>query len=286
MIQPLISVIVPVYNGEKYIEPCLRSILQQTYRTLEVIVVDDGSTDHTADCISSLRSDSRLTLVRQNNQGSAAARNRGLEICHGELVSFIDADDWIDVDFYSKLVSALVEQKGNIAMCNIIAEDGKYICNHLSQIVEGEDILYELLNRQIPHRVMNKIYERSVLESIRFSKGRNMFEDGPWTAKVMAQCHRLICIHQAAYHYRLSENSLSRKKDYTDEERAEFWANKLERDQIILAHLHTESYLQKGRQKLEEHLKEAFQESNCITYHGLADTIQRLSDAYGIIVSR
>ena len=105
MSEPLISVIVPVYNAEKYIEKCVASIRAQTYRNLEIILVDDGSCDRSGElCEAFALEDSRIVVIRKENGGVASARNAGLDAMHGDYVGFVDADDWIDPEMYEVLL--------------------------------------------------------------------------------------------------------------------------------------------------------------------------------------
>lgn len=106
---PLISVIVPIYQVEAYLEECLDSILNQTYRQLEIILIDDGSTDRCGDiCDRYASQDSRIKVIHQTNQGLSAARNAGMDMATGEFISFIDSDDYIDPHFYEKMVQGFL----------------------------------------------------------------------------------------------------------------------------------------------------------------------------------
>jgi glycosyltransferase involved in cell wall biosynthesis len=113
-----ISVIVPAYNVETYIGKCLDSILSQTYRDLEVIVIDDGSTDNTSNIIAHYAGDSRLKYVEQKNSGVSAARNAGISAATGDYLAFVDSDDYLEPDMYKKLLAALIESQADIAVCN------------------------------------------------------------------------------------------------------------------------------------------------------------------------
>ena len=108
--RPLISVIVPIYGVEKYLEQCLDSILNQTYRQLEIILIDDGSTDRCGEiCDRYASRDSRIKVIHQTNQGLSAARNVGMDMATGEYISFIDSDDYIDLHFYEKMVQGFLD---------------------------------------------------------------------------------------------------------------------------------------------------------------------------------
>ena len=114
----LISVIIPVYNVEKYIRECLDSIVNQTYKNLQIILVDDGSTDNSGKiCDEFAKKDSRITVVHQENQGAGAAKNTGLELIEGEYFSIIDSDDYIDLSMYEKMVSLMKQYDSVFVQC-------------------------------------------------------------------------------------------------------------------------------------------------------------------------
>ena len=128
MINKKVSIIVPVYNSEKTILRCLDSILNQTYKNIEIIIVDDGSTDNSYNLIKSrLNNDHRIKLIKKENTGVSDSRNNGLEITTGEYVTFIDSDDWIELNLIEKMVEVLEKENVDIVCCNYYLnyEDGK-----------------------------------------------------------------------------------------------------------------------------------------------------------------
>lgn len=119
MQQELISVIIPCYNLAGYIKKCMDSILNQTYQNLEVIAIDDGSTDKTPEILAEYAAkDKRVVLKRQANTGAGSASNLGIEIAHGQFLAFVDNDDWIEPDMYEKLHQALITTHADMAVCN------------------------------------------------------------------------------------------------------------------------------------------------------------------------
>ena len=115
---PLISIIIPVYNVNEYLEKCLCSVCGQTYKNLEIIVVDDGSTDGSGEiCDMFAETDSRIKVIHQVNKGQSCARNEGLTIARGEYIGFVDSDDWIDPDMYEFLYHLLVDNDADISVC-------------------------------------------------------------------------------------------------------------------------------------------------------------------------
>lgn len=128
MNSPKISVIIPVYNAEQYIAKCIRSVLEQTYTNLEIIVVDDGSSDESYKICSDLAlNDSRIKFISQTNQGPSSARNTGLYIADGDYVTFVDADDWLEINAYETAVESIIKNKAEIVIWgyNSCSEEGK-----------------------------------------------------------------------------------------------------------------------------------------------------------------
>ena len=118
---PVISVIIPVYNAEKYLEKCLNSVIKQTLKDIEIICINDGSTDGSLNILQKYsEKDKRFIIIDQKNSGQSVARNKGLSVAKGEFIGFVDSDDWIDDDFYEKLYDAAIEYKADIAAGNIL----------------------------------------------------------------------------------------------------------------------------------------------------------------------
>ena len=116
----LISVIVPVYNVEKYLDKCIQSILGQTYSNIELLLIDDGSTDSSgAICDKYVTQDSRVRVFHKSNEGVSAARNWGLDNAKGEWIAFVDADDWIDSDMYERMYNAAVQNQTDMVSCDL-----------------------------------------------------------------------------------------------------------------------------------------------------------------------
>lgn len=119
-----LSIIIPVFNVEKYVQTCLDSVIEQSFRDFEVIVVDDGSTDGSpAICDAAAKQDGRICVIHQQNGGLSAARNAGLDIARGEWIGFLDSDDFIMPDMYEKLMDAAEKARADIAVCNYLRVD-------------------------------------------------------------------------------------------------------------------------------------------------------------------
>lgn len=144
----MISVIVPVYNVKPYLEKCVDSIRNQTYQNLEIILIDDGSTDGSgALCEEYAKIDSRVVALHQKNAGQGAARNYGLEKAHGEWIGFVDADDWIDRNYYEKLVQAAETAGADMACCDRRVYDEQGNLTYEAKIVSGGCLRFTILRR-------------------------------------------------------------------------------------------------------------------------------------------
>ena len=122
-----ISVIIPVYNVEKFLPQCLNSIIHQTYKNLEIIIVDDGSTDHSCDIYEKFaKHDKRIKIIKQKNKGVSAARNNGLSHATGDYVHFMDSDDYIDLDYYEKMITANKNIAADIIASGVVSQNGSF----------------------------------------------------------------------------------------------------------------------------------------------------------------
>ena len=218
---PLISVIVPIYQVEAYLEECLDSILNQTYRQLEIILIDDGSPDRCGEiCDRYASQDSRIKVIHQTNQGLSAARNAGMDMATGEYISFIDSDDYIAPHFYEKLLEGFKEHpEAKVTACQVFKnEDGKItplICNRRHQFPTIHTSLWcqDAILGKTYVNVWNKLYQAELLKEIRFCKGR-IVEDVLFMYDFLP-----ICINQQAlllllpdylYYYRIRQGSICR----------------------------------------------------------------------------
>ena len=209
-----ISVIVPVYNVEEYLPRCLESILGQTYRDLQVILVDDGSTDGSSRlCAEFAERDPRIECIRISNSGVSAARNRGLEAAKGRWIGFVDADDYIEAGFYETLVTHLTHSDKQIVCCGVRAEDteGNRIERFKGrrfpageQDFDRDDALLRYLNpdtRILYWAVWNKLYSAELLKGIAFENGRVIAEDFDFTLRCFLRSDGLRYIPDELYHY-------------------------------------------------------------------------------------
>jgi len=224
-----ISVIVPVYNVEKYISKCVESIINQTYRNLEIILINDGSTDKSGDiCEYFSKKDDRIILVHQNNQGLSMARNNGLDIASGDYISFIDSDDWIETDMFELLYNNCLNYNADISMCNfryvdeqnqiVLDYESKFTINENNAVVEavmeGESKIIFYLNYNTYSVVAwNKLYKINLFTDIRFPRGK-VFEDVFVTHKLIDKANKVVVSPDYKYYY-LSRNESITKKPFT-----------------------------------------------------------------------
>lgn len=205
----LISVIVPVYNIETFVERCINSILSQTYKNLEIIIVNDGSTDHSGDiCHEIAHNDIRIQVIDQKNVGLSEARNTGLRMAKGSYIAFVDGDDYIDERMYEILYKRLIQDDSNLALCNISYVDENLQCIDGERFPLENDVLDEVIfwkgyygQFHIPYVVSwNKLYRRELFENIAFDKGK-VHEDEFILHKIISRCRSISVIKDCLYNY-------------------------------------------------------------------------------------
>lgn len=202
----LISVIVPVYNVEAYLDKCISSIVNQTYRNLEIILVDDGSPDNCpAMCDAWKEKDSRIVVLHKENGGLSDARNAGMGAAHGEFISFIDGDDWIEPRFFEILQHELEAQNADVAAVQYrLCWEGD-ACERQSAyehvtVYDRQTAMRLLIQNQIKQVVWNKLYRSAQIRDIPFEKGK-VHEDEFWTYQVIGRIERFAAIDYIGYDY-------------------------------------------------------------------------------------
>lgn len=205
----LISIIVPVYEVEEYLSRCVESLVKQTYREIEIILVDDGSPDQCPKlCDFWEKQDERIRVIHKKNGGLSDARNAGISIAQGEYIVFVDSDDWVDNTFVERLYFAAYNTNSDICECEIIKTDGmtridevKEELNDSIQCYETEDALKLLIQDSVFHQyVWNKIYKRGCMEGIFFKKGK-VNEDEFWTYQIFGRSKKIAKISNKLYYY-------------------------------------------------------------------------------------
>ena len=217
MIKEKISIIVPVYNVEAYLERCVESILKQTYTNLEILLVNDGSTDKSGELCDKLAlRDHRIRVIHKENGGLSDARNRGIDEASSNLIGFIDSDDYIDEDMYETLYRQMVASKADLSMC------GHYDVYH--QIPEKQVAkikTWELMPEEAIKMVMeakilsvtavNKLYKKALFEQLRFRIGK-IAEDAFIMVDLIHQCSKIVATNEKKYYYVHRENSITTQK--------------------------------------------------------------------------
>lgn len=221
MKQSIISVIVPVYNLEKYISRCLDSILSQTYSNLQILVINDGSTDGSAEVISHYAQiDSRITFIDKCNEGVSVARNVGIDSAEGEYIMFVDGDDWVDCDIVEQLYSLAISTNADCVRCGYVFEDLSSCRKRYSssgfgvKCIYGKDILHKfLIGYHLPGSVWAGLYKKTLLSqwNISFTKGIRYGEDEFFNAQFFAKTTCVAISDTHLYHVMVRESSVTRR---------------------------------------------------------------------------
>ncbi|MBR5112832.1 MAG: glycosyltransferase family 2 protein [Clostridia bacterium] len=216
-----ISVIVPIYNVEQYIIECLDSIVNQSYKKLEIILVDDGSPDNCGKiCDEYAKKDSRIKVIHQENGGLSAARNAGLDVATGEYIGFVDSDDYIEMNFFEELLKSIEEYHASLAVCGVkkFGLENRMESYGNKQLSSSE-YLKALLCGTVKSYSCNKLYKASLFEIIRFPNGE-MFEDLKIMHLIGEKTTLVSFTDKTFYNYRIRQNSITfnnkgtKAKDY------------------------------------------------------------------------
>ena len=224
MDKELISIIVPIYNIQNYLSLCLDSIINQSYRNIEIILVDDGSTDNSGKiCDDYSKIDDRIKVIHKKNGGLSDARNTGLEIVTGDYIGFVDGDDFIHKDMYNIMIDQLKKCDADVSICKF-----KRFSNHnnrqiiqsyqfdlinnenkiRSKCVSNEEALREcLLTNNYSVSAWSKLYKRTIFDKLRYPKGLEM-EDWAIIVDVLLQCNKVVLIENELYYYYKRQNSI------------------------------------------------------------------------------
>lgn len=221
-----VSIIIPVYNVEEYIEQCLNSVLNQTYKELEIIIIDDGSTDLSGKiCDQFEKKDSRIKVIHQNNTGAANAKNRGLEEITGEYFTFLDSDDYVETDWIECLIYAIKEFNADVAECDFTKE---YV-GYSDEVVTTSEICLYSAKRYMQFYIenwtaaifWNKIFKSTLTANVRFRTEKRCIDDEFYTYKLLTEMQSIVKINKNLYHYRQrytsAVKSIENKAQITDD---------------------------------------------------------------------
>ena len=209
----LISVIVPVYAVEQYLDRCVRSIINQSYNNLEIILVDDGSPDNCpAMCDSYIAIDSRVKVVHQKNGGLSAARNSGIDIAAGKYISFVDSDDFLYPDMYKNMIEAVENFSADLCVCGIEAIYEGECRGKLGEVtienkVYNNEDFFQLINKWYFVTTVNKLYKRDTFSDLRFPEGK-IHEDEFTIHRIVEKCPTIVTITDVGYAYVQRANSI------------------------------------------------------------------------------
>lgn len=219
MKEKLLSVIVPVYNMEAKMECCIQSILKQTYKSMEVILVDDGSCDHSSEmCDEWKKKDKRIYVIHKENGGLSSARNAGLAIAHGEYVGFVDSDDFLDITAFEKMISAMQHDDSDMAICNYWCVDdcgkNKSAAYKIKDMCTGH-IIDLMLMEMIPTSAWCKVVKRKIMwleNTVRicFEEGHR-YEDTVPSFRQALYAKKVSVLSEPLYYYVKSGDSIVAK---------------------------------------------------------------------------
>lgn len=216
-IRPLISIIVPVYNVAEFLPQCLDSLVGQTYEDIEILAIDDGSTDESGRILDEYAArDSRVRAVHIANGGVSNARNVGLDMARGDFVGFVDSDDWVDTDMYAQLAAAMtgdvdvvcgeyVRERATGPECDLILVNEPHIYNRAAAVVE---IFSSLNSKRTAWAVWDKLFRKELVTNIRFDRTILHGEDMLFFYEAMRGCRQFALLPLYGYHYRMRESSM------------------------------------------------------------------------------
>lgn len=214
MFAPKISVIIPVYKVEKYLECCLDSVRNQTFEAFEAILIDDGSPDRCPEiCDRYADMDQRFVVVHKENGGVASARNAGLDVCRGDYICFVDSDDYIEPDYLKYLFSLMDGSDFDFVSCaaNFVNESNELIRRNdytvEQKIIDGDIFETYFHTNLIEDAAWNKIYRKELFSDLRYKDGL-IFEDSEIIIRLLMKCRKILFTNQYLYNYRIRAGSI------------------------------------------------------------------------------
>lgn len=215
----VISIIIPVYNSEKYLFECVDSVRNQTYKNLEIILIDDGSIDFSGSlCDQYAMMDQRIRVVHKTNGGVSDARNHGLKIARGDYIGFVDADDLIEHDMYETLLKLCLKGDSKLACTgyDIIGDKSSKKEDHIDReiILSSDDFFADITLGDhlitVTNAVWNRLYHRDIIQGVEFPKGKNYGEEIVFNTKTIINAGKCIYTNKKLYHYRIRNGSITR----------------------------------------------------------------------------
>ena len=214
--KPLLSIIVPVYNVEKYLPRCLDSILAQTFTNIEVIAVNDGSPDNCGKILDEYaQKDKRIKVIHKENGGVSSARNTGLDMATGTYIGFVDPDDYINADMYEYMYKKAVEGDYDIVQCGcaVVNEASKCVkklaCDKEKEYTKTDDMLCDFFECIIINSVCNKIFKHDVILNVRFATELRIAEDGMYVHECLLKSNQIAVTSRCCYNYYILNSSVT-----------------------------------------------------------------------------
>lgn len=212
----LVSIIIPIYNVEKYLEKCIKSIINQIYRNLEIILINDGSIDESANiCEKYKEQDNRIVFINKNNDGAASAKNEGLKVAKGDYITFVDSDDFIELDMIEYMVNTIKKYNSDIVQCNftnLYKNTEKFKQDKIiEQKITSKDFLELFLTKWDSSLFWNKLFKREVIENIFFTEGR-CIDDEFFTYKCVINSKSIVTSNKIVYNYRMRKSGVMKSE--------------------------------------------------------------------------
>lgn len=269
---PLISVIVPVYNTEKFLAEALDSVINQTYTNLEIIIVDDGSTDTSGEIAERYANqDKRIKVIHRPNSGLSVTRNTALDIMTGDLCAFLDSDDAYDVTMLEKLLHGMIDNDADMAIAKYVSQltYGKLSLNGKrgqpqilgNRVFDHDTALRALADSRLNHQVWNKLYRSELWQKVHFNEGRTegkTYEDIETSLSILNLCKTVFFLDEPLYMYRKRQGSIT----WT------FFGENYKDKRLALSHCaefilsHDDIFLPKHRVKWGRYLRKTEEDSN------------------------
>lgn len=208
-----ITIVLPAYNVEDYIDECIQSVLNQTYKNFELIIVDDGSSDHTLAKCKKFSEDKRIKIISQSNQGVSKARNVGIKNASGKFIAFIDGDDVLGKNYLELLLNNIIMNSADMAICKYVTDIDdleKQKMETKSKTISKSNLESLIIKEKFQEcYVWNKLFKKSIIKekNIKFPEGITIWEDIYFIFSYLEQCNKITIINQPLYYYRSRENS-------------------------------------------------------------------------------
>lgn len=216
MSTPLVSILLPVYCVESYLETCLNSIINQTYKNLQIVLIDDGSLDNSYKiCQSFAEKDDRIEIYHQENMGVASTRNHLLEKVKGEYLLFVDSDDWLELDMIEYLIKEIQNNSSDIIVCNVVSNKIVFKTkqqNNVKAWDQEQFISLFLRHKEINGSLWNKLIKTQLIKGLKFDPQISYGEDALFFWQILQRTNNVVVTDRKLYHYRMNDNSISHQE--------------------------------------------------------------------------